>query len=339
MSLRAEPAVLERARDLVTPALRSCVEGLHPEIRLVVSYHFGWADSSGNPAGGSGGKALRPALALLGAEATGAPAEAAIPGAVAVELVHNFSLLHDDVMDGDTERRHRPTAWSLYGVGPAIVAGDALLALAHQVLGEGDDPAFHEASGALAQATATMIAGQAQDLAFESRSGVSYEECLTMSARKTAALLECSASIGAILAGASGEIVVALRDFGHDLGVAFQAIDDTFGVWGTPERTGKPAHSDLRQHKRTLPIVAALQGVGEASRRLGTLLDRNGALTERDLQAAARLVDEAGGRERTLATARCRLESALASLDEAELAPQARAELVELAHFACSRDH
>src|ERR1700751_1837066 len=126
------PAAVETARDYVSPAMVAAVDRLSPDIREVAAYHLGLPGSSGQPTGapGGAGKALRPALALLSARAADAAPERAVPAAVAVELVHNFSLLHDDIMDGDPERRHRPTAWTVYGPGAAILAGDAMLALA-----------------------------------------------------------------------------------------------------------------------------------------------------------------------------------------------------------------
>lgn len=137
LGLRAAD-VCARARRLAEPALRAAVGTLPDSIRLVAGYHFGWSDRHGAPARSAGGKAVRPALVLLSAEAVGGTTRTALPAAVAVELVHAFSLLHDDVMDGDPTRRHRPTAWSVYGVGTAILAGDALLALAFDTLAAGD---------------------------------------------------------------------------------------------------------------------------------------------------------------------------------------------------------
>ena len=190
-----------------------------------------------------------------------------MPGGVAVELVHNFSLIHDDIIDTDTERHHRPTVWSVYGIGPAIVAGDALQILAHQVLLESPSGRGAAASAALADATAAMIAGQADDIAFETRRDVTVEQCMAMSAAKTGALLGCAASIGAILAGAPDATVGALRDYGRHLGLAFQAVDDLLGIWGDPSRTGKPAGSDLRQRKKSMPVVSALAAGGPECRR------------------------------------------------------------------------
>src|SRR5580658_5649562 len=199
---------------------------------------------------------------MLAAEAAWADAEVGLPGGVAVELVHNFSLIHDDIIDEDIERHHRPTVWSLFGVGPAIIAGDALETLAHQVLLEASPATGAAASAALAEATAAMISGQADDIAFEKRRNVSVEECMAMSAGKTGALLGCASSIGAVLAGAPDATVGALRDYGRHLGLAFQAVDDLLGIWGDPDRTGKPAGSDLRQRKKSMPVVSALAAGG-----------------------------------------------------------------------------
>ena len=194
------------------------------------------------------------------------------PGGVAVELVHNFSLLHDDLMDGDVERRHRPTVWTLWGPSAALIAGDALSTLAIDVLLRTPNPAAPAAAAALVEATSEMIAGQADDLAFEARRSVSVEECMGMSTAKTGALLGCAASIGAILAGAPPTTVQALRDFGRHLGVAFQAVDDLLGIWGDPATTGKPIGNDIRQRKKSMPLVAALAAGDDEARELESIL-------------------------------------------------------------------
>src|SRR5205085_6091659 len=173
--------------------LRGAVARLVPELRAPVHYHLGWADANGSPVQNGGGKGVRPALALLSAEAVGAPSTVAVPGAVALELVHNFSLLHDDVIDDDRERRHRPTVWALFGVGNAIITGDALFALALDVLLESGSPETGaRAASSLVASTSAMIAGQARDMAFESRVDVSLDECIAMEAGKTGALLACA---------------------------------------------------------------------------------------------------------------------------------------------------
>jgi geranylgeranyl diphosphate synthase type I len=331
------PQALTAARAVIRPALRAALDRLVPELRAVAAYHLGFTDAQGRPLEADGGKAVRPALALLSAEAGDLPPEEGVPGAVAVELVHNFSLLHDDVMDQDRERRHRPTVWALFGVGQAVIVGDALENLAEEILLEHPTAQRVGAAAALAEATARMIAGQAEDLAFESRVHVSVEECLAMEAKKTGALLSCASSIGAILAGASERTVRALAAFGLHLGLAFQAIDDVLGIWGRPEVTGKPAASDLRQHKKTLPVVAALASETAAGRRLAGLL-ANGSLSEDLVAGAVRLVQEAGGRDRAIREADRHTALAKASLERAGLPPTVHQRFAELADFVTMRD-
>jgi geranylgeranyl diphosphate synthase, type I len=333
----AAPQVLRRARRLLDPALRERVDRLPPEVGRVIAYHLGFTDAEGHPVDADGGKAVRPALALLSAEAAGAPAEAGLPGAIAVELVHNFSLLHDDVMDHDLERRHRPTAWALFGVGQAIVTGDALMIEAIAALLDVTVPHGVRAASSLTTATARMIAGQAQDLSFASRLDVTPDECLAMCADKTGALLSCASSIGAILAGASQAVVDALAGFGLHLGLAFQAVDDLLGIWGRPGATGKPVAGDLREHKKTLPVVIALASSGRNRDRLAAVLS-NGSMTEEAVHEAMELVERCGGRAGCLREAERQLDAAMGWLDRAPLEASARAELEEVAAFVAARD-
>ncbi|MGH9101660.1 MAG: polyprenyl synthetase family protein, partial [Acidimicrobiales bacterium] len=228
----AVPGVLARAQECAYPALRAAVARLSPEVRRPVEYHLGWIDADGQPVPGRGGKGVRVALALLSAEAVGGKAEIGVPAAVAVELVHNFSLLHDDIIDGDRERRHRATVWSLWGVGQAIIAGDALLSLAHEVVSAAPSLAAFEAARRLAAATSAMISGQAQDMAAEGCARPSLAECEAMERAKTGALLGAAASLGAVLAEAPAGVVDRLERFGVQLGLAFQATDDLLGIWG-----------------------------------------------------------------------------------------------------------
>jgi geranylgeranyl diphosphate synthase type I len=344
------PEILGRARRYVSPALRRAFDGLTDEIRPVAEYHHGWADAEGRPTGADGGKGFRPALAVLSAEAVGGSTAHGVPGAVAVELVHNFSLIHDDVIDGDTERRHRPTVWSVFGIGRAVIVGDALLALAQQVvldpvgtLGSALDPgvvaaAFdgERAARRVADATAAMIAGQALDMAFEQRPHVALDECLAMEAGKTGALLGCAASIGAAHAGASDAVLDALDSFGVELGLAFQAVDDLLGIWGDPETTGKPTFSDLRQHKKSLPISAALDSGASGVEELAELLTRSD-LDDAALARAAALVEACGGRDAAADLASARLAASLGALDRIDLVEGPAAELAELANFVVER--
>jgi geranylgeranyl diphosphate synthase type I len=338
------PDVLARSRELTTPALVTAVDRLAPDIRRLVSYHMGWSDMAGRPTEGQGGKGIRPALALLSAEAAWADAAISVPGAVALELVHNFSLIHDDIIDGDTERHHRQTVWAVWGIGAAIIAGDALEALAHQVLLEGASPHVSAASATLAEATAAMIAGQADDLAFEGRRTVTVEECMAMSAAKTGALLGAATSIGAVLAGASPATVGALRDFGAHLGLAFQAVDDLLGIWGDPARTGKPAGNDLRQRKKSMPVVSALGAGGDEADELLSLIAGPGPgeapgppLDADQIARAAYLVESCGGRAWTAARAKAHLDAALSALERVRLSPAPQRELADMAVYVVER--
>jgi geranylgeranyl diphosphate synthase, type I len=333
------PAGVETARDLVGPAIATAVDRLSPDVRLVAAYHLGLTDSEGRQDGrtGTAGKALRPALAVLSARAAGAEPERGVPAAAAVEFVHNFSLLHDDIMDGDTERRHRPTAWTVYGIGAAILAGDALLALAHDLLLEGPAPQGLWASRCLSAAVQRLIAGQGADLAFERRDQVTLDECRQMAGDKTAALMACACSIGAIYVGAPAVLAMGLAGFGAHVGLAFQLTDDLLGIWGAPEVTGKPVMSDLRTRKKSLPVVAALTSGTEPGRELGALLKRTDSLTEDELIHAAGLVEAAGGREWAEAEADAALASAEKCLAETDMPEDVRAEFAGIAEFITGR--
>jgi len=337
---KAAPSALRRARDVVAPATRAFIARLDDTSAAIASYHLGWTDAGGAPTSGGGGKAVRPALATLSAQAAGAPARVGIPGAVAVELVHNFSLVHDDVMDGDTERRHRPTVWAVWGTTSAILTGDALLALAQEVLLEGSSPHRAAAARLLAEATRHLIRGQVQDVAFERRGDVTVAECLEMVSGKTGALITASAAIGAVLAGASAEVVAALSTFGAQLGIAFQLVDDLLGIWGNPEHTGKPVFSDLRLRKKTLPVTYALTHGGSPGRELADWLagseppgsDSTGAAR------AADLIEAAGGRDWAATEAQHRLAVATQALAAVPIPTGPREELIAIAHFIVTRE-
>ena len=331
------PEGVALARDLVGPAMEAAIARLTPEVRRVAAYHLGLADAEGNPTQGGSGKALRPALALLSARAAGSPPEHGVTAALAVELVHNWSLLHDDIMDGDTERRHRPTAWTVFGVGAAILAGDALLALAQELLLESEAPQGSWAARCLSAAVTRLIAGQGNDLAFEKRNDVTLAECLDMAGDKTAALMACACSIGAVHLGAPPALAMSLAGFGAHVGLAFQLTDDLLGIWGAPEVTGKPVRADLRARKKSLPVVAALSSGLPQADELRALLISPDPLTEDDLIRAADLVVAAGGRQWAENEADAQLAAANASLAEVEIPADVHAELTAIAEFITAR--
>ncbi|MEV6836660.1 polyprenyl synthetase family protein [Streptomyces sp. NPDC051133] len=328
------PEVLARCRESVRPALEEAVGRLHPWVAEMAAYSFGWCEVGGAPAAAPGGKGVRQALAVLGAEAAGADGRAGIPAAVAVELVHAFSLLHDDIMDGDATRRRRPAVWKAYGTGPAVLAGDALFALAVETLA-----AVPQGPGAvrlLSAALADLVRGQADDLLFATRprggpGRVTPQEYRAMAEGKTGALLGCAAALGAALGGAPARTVDALDRAGRHLGVAFQLVDDVLGIWGDPAVTGKPVGGDLREGKKTFPVLVALGD--PAARGLPALLDSPGRCAE-----AAALIEAAGGRTAALAEARTHTAAARALLVGAPLAEGAGEELLRVLDFLVDRE-
>ena len=330
--------ILVEAREAVEPELRAAVATLPPSMQRIAGYHFGWCDAEGRPTEEGGGKVLRPALVLLCAEAVGGSGRAALPAAVAVELVHNFSLLHDDVMDGDTTRRHRATAWTVFGAGPAILAGDALLTLAFQVVAESGLRCAPQGGRLLAGAVQSLIGGQSADLGFESRTDVQLAECARMACDKTGALMSCATGLGGVFGGADPAQTMALHTFGAEMGLAFQIADDLLGIWGDPDSTGKPVHSDLLSRKKTLPVVAALESDTAPAAELAALYRSEAALTRDDTERAAALVDQAGGRRWAVARTTELLESSGRALRAAAPEGPARRELEALARMAARRD-
>lgn len=334
--------ILDRARASVDPELRAAVESLPGSMRRIAQYHFGWRHADGTPAAANAGKAIRPALVLAAADALGGPRAraASVRAAAAVELVHNFTLLHDDVMDRDTSRRHRPTAWTVFGDTDAILAGDALQALALRLLAEDPHPASGAAAARLAGCVVELCAGQQADTAMERRAPdeVTLDEVLVMAEAKTGALLGCACALGALYAGATADDVAALDAFGRQAGLAFQLIDDVIGIWGDPERTGKPAGSDLTARKKSLPVVAALTSGTPAAAELAELYGT--PYQEGDTEGiarAAQAVERAGGRDWAQAQAADRMALAMQELTRAVPDPEAAGGLLALAEFVTRR--
>ncbi|HEY1539572.1 MAG TPA: polyprenyl synthetase family protein [Solirubrobacteraceae bacterium] len=336
---RSSAEVLSWGRDALQPALRAAIDTLPSGVRHVAEFHLGWCDEHGLPTPGAGGKAIRPTLTLLTARAIGGAYEPALPAAVAVELVHDFSLLHDDVMDGDVRRRHRPTAWSAFGVGQAILAGDSLLALAFGTLAASGAGSAQAAAGRILSATVqALIDGQSSDLAFEARDEVSLPECMDMARAKTGMLLGCACELGALFAAGDRDQVAHAREFGERLGLAFQLVDDILGIWGDPAVTGKAIHADISARKKSLPVVAALVSQTPAGRDLADLYGRGDPLSSVDVALAAELVTESGGRAWTEAEAARQVSGALAALRSAGASGAPAAELESLARLVTTRD-
>jgi len=332
------PEVLSDAGALVVPRLQQALEVLSPENREILDYHMGWRDATGQPVQRRGSKSVRPGLALLSAAAAGGSSEDGMPGAVAVECLHNFAFLHDDVQDGDRFRRQRETAWVVFGPGRALNAGTAMLVLGYQTVLDAPSPHREAALRLLTGTCSAMLTGQGLDLAFEHRLDVTVDESMAMTRGKTATLLSCATSIGAVLVAGQTELSRALHEFGVQVGIAFQARDDLLGVWGRPEQTGgRPPGFDLTAGKGTLPVVVALEAGGPASDELRELLAA-APLAQAQVARAAELVTEAGGRAWTEDLARRCVADAEKIVSELTVAPDVRDGLVAVARMGLPDD-
>lgn len=327
---------LEAEMQAVVAAAEPRLGGLYGMLR----YHLGWEDRDFRPVAGPQptGKRIRPVLCLLCCQACGGDWERALPAAAAVELVHNFSLIHDDIEDGDSTRRGRPTVWSVWGVPQALNAGDTLFTLAHLALFRLADRGMPPETvlstlRVLLTACLRLTEGQFLDLRFEREDGVSVEDYLFMIARKTAELLSAACELGALVADAPADIRARLRAFGYHAGIAFQIQDDILGIWGDPAVTGKPVGSDLRRGKKTFPVLYAL------SREPGLrhLLD-NAACSQNDLQAAMALVNRSGAQEAARARVLEEADRALLALRDARLSGPAADALSDLVRQLAFRD-
>lgn len=247
--------------------LRTVIGYRDDPIHRMVRYHLGWIDEHGHTGDFSRGKGLRSTLCLLACEAIAGDHHPALPAAAALELLHSFTLAHDDVMDHDVLRHGRATVWKLWGEAQAINTGDMLYAHAFSALTDFADPAVAaRATRLLADTCVTIVEGQSADIQFEQRDDVTVDEYLAMVARKTAALIGTSLRLGALAAGAPPSFENGLADFGQFMGIAFQIRDDMLGTWGDPSVTGKPVGEDLRRKKKTLPVLA-LQRLADARGR------------------------------------------------------------------------
>lgn len=332
------PAALTRYRRALDDHLRSLVDRPEPnDLYRMLRYHLGWEDAEGRPAE-STGKRLRPALCLLACEAAGGEAERAMPLASAIELVHNFSLIHDDVQDGDRLRHGRDTVWAVWGEPQAINAGDALLALAHLSLAEIAEKSVAAASRLLSERTLEMVEGQVMDIVFEGQTDVSLDAYLAMISRKTGALFEAALALGAVAAGAPGEKVAALGRCGRQLGLAFQVRDDMLGIWGDVDRTGKPVAADIHRHKKSLPIVFALERAeADDLERLQGVYGA-GEPSAGDVSFVVGLLDSLGAQAYCQDEADRHRTAALSELAGAELDERATGEIREVADFLLERD-
>ena len=300
--------------------------GVYEQVR----YHLGLDGS-----GASGGKRIRPLLGLLAYASIAGDHQRALPGAAAVELGHNFSLVHDDIEDGDRERRHRPTVWALHGIPQAINTGDMLFSLSRMALHRLSDLGFSDAKvlrlmRLYDETCVALCEGQYIDIATSESdgAGMSVELYFDMIGRKTAALIAASIEAGATLATDDDEIIRRYRGFGWALGLAFQLNDDLLGIWGRENETGK-APTDLLRRKKTLPVIFALERGGPDDRARLAELYRRDELSPDDVAELTMILERSGARDYTRDEARRYRDGALAELDAAGVIDGAARERLE----------
>jgi geranylgeranyl diphosphate synthase type I len=327
--------ILTAYRAEIEEGLARALHGEAPP-RSLLRYHVGLEDEQGMPTCATG-KLLRPSLVLFVAQQLGASPERALPSALGLELIHSFSLIHDDIQDRDRIRRGRPAVWTICGVEQAINAGDLMHALAISTTLDSPPPAAR----CLIQATQEMIEGQCRDLEFERRS-VTADEYLAMIDRKTGALLRCAFELGGIAAGVNGRVRSSLLGLGQAVGRAFQIQDDVLGVWGKDDVLGKTTGSDIRRRKKTLPVVLLFERVeGEDKATLESLYGAQPPQTEiaeTDVTWIVERLDGLGLRSTCEAMVQGHLSEATHRLHELCFPDDARSQMEELIDFLARRE-
>jgi geranylgeranyl diphosphate synthase type I len=294
----------------------------------MITYHLGWEGKGSGPK--AVGKRVRSTLLLLTCAAAGGDWSLALPAAASVELLHNFSLIHDDIQDKSEMRRGRRTLWAIHGAAQAINAGDAMFSLAHLSLTglaqTTDVKKYTEAAKMLSQTSLRLTQGQYLDLAYEDTENIKLDEYWPMVWAKTGVLIRTCTQMGNLVAGIDGRQAKAFTTFGEKLGLAYQVHDDLLGIWGDPAEMGKSAYTDLLSGKKSLPVLYALQKKGEFAKRWV-----NGGIPESEVAELARMLEDEGAREYTRTEGERLTSEALKALEAAKPEPETGAALAELA--------
>jgi geranylgeranyl diphosphate synthase type I len=335
------PDVLNRYRGRVEAEMRAALMDRALPIYGMMRYHLGWEDEEGKPVPSAGGKMIRPTLCLLACETFGGDVEGAVPAAAAIELLHNFTLIHDDIEDGSEERHGRPTVWRVWGVPQAINAGDGMFSLARYVMyrlrEEGIDAETVLSAARLFDAACLRLCeGQYRDIAFQDRLDVEVDDYLRMIEGKTGALMGASTGIGALLAGLAPPAIARVQQFGTKLGLAFQVRDDVLGIWGEAA-TGKPVGDDITARKKSYPVVYGLSRAAGSDRERLTAIYRRGEITPEGARDVLSILERTGAREQSEVLADRLMQEAYAELEGLHAHPDRLAELREIGAFVVGR--
>ena len=310
----------------------------------MMRYHLGWLDVNLRPIEHYGGKRFRPIFCLLTYYALSGVYDKALPAAASIELIHNFSLIHDDIEDRDEERRHRPTVWKIWGDAQAINAGDGMHVFANLAAlrlrkRSVTDSKVVDVLQILNETVMVLCEGQYLDISFEARTDVTTKEYLDMIRRKTGALIESAFTVGALLATENKRIVDDFRRFGRDFGMAFQIRDDIIGTWCEPESTGKPKGSDIENKKKTLPVIYTFENCSDRDRKLLKEVYGKEVLNKKDVKFVIDLMEETGAHAYSIETAAVYEKNALAALKRLKLSGEAEEKMTALTEFLIKRDY
>ena len=314
-------------------------------IHGVISYHFGWVDQNFRPIEFERGKMLRPTLCLLVFDALTGGHKDALPIAAALEMIHNFTLIHDDIEDNDLERRGRPTAWSIWGKPLAINVGDFLYTLAFNSMYQLDLNKFTPEKILSVQRLVNnycldLTMGQDMDLRFEQTQDVTTDMYLEMVYKKTGALLEAAILSGAMLGTSNQEIINHYRQFAQNIGIAFQVRDDILGIWGDTSKTGKSTDNDLRRKKKTLPVLYTLNKVtGQRQTDLSQLYASSELLSDAQIEFVRDCLEWADAHNYAQNMANNYIDNAFTALNKIDISNQAQLELETIAKFLVHRSH
>lgn len=338
------PETLDFFHSALRNEMAQLFEGRDLPLYDMLRYHLGWVNAAGDPLDGEGGgKGLRATLCLLANQAVGGDWRQALPAAAAVELVHNFSLIHDDIQDGSPERRHRPTVWRVWGDAHAINAGDCMFALSRlplyrlKELGVVPEKVLH-LEEALDETCLSLCEGQFMDMSFQSRLDISVKDYLAMVEGKTAALMGMSCYAGAFVGTDDAKLAERFRLVGRHLGLAFQIRDDILGIWGLSSTLGKPTAEDVYSRKKSLPVVVAFSAASAVQRRRLEVIYSESAMTEDSAGEVLEIFDALDARGQAQKFAETHYRKAVDELRVIVPSNTALHQLEEIARFAIERE-
>lgn len=338
------PAIFRRYGSDIGIALREGLAGRQSQVYQMLRYSMGWTTIDGASVNVLSGKALRPTLCIFACEATGGDVREALPAAVSLEFIHNFSLIHDDVQDRDETRHHRPTLWKVWGNPKAILAGNILWAIADISLGRLLDKGVGlkktlRIMQLLNRAHMEMIEGQYLDISFEGRSDVTLPNYMDMISKKTGAFMRSALAVGALIGSGDASIVRAFIECGRSLGLVFQIRDDILGIWGDESITGKPVGSDIRQKKNSLPLLYAMSKTKGADKELMSNVYQNKVLNDDDVASIMDVLAKVNAKEYSERLASKHRLKAIEALSKVKMTTSVIEEMDEVAMFLQLRKH